>query len=102
MPPKSKIQTCAEEMVAFWRYDHFPFVLGGHVTKLRGDGAVETRQYDLGNFFKPFRILPKGKGEEALVQLHNIREEHNKATRVFNKEWQGKLLEILPWVGDVQ
>ena len=86
-------------MVAFWRYDSFPFVLGGHVTKLRADGSVETRQYGHGYYFTPFKILPKEAGEAVLEEFKKLREEHDTATRALNKEWQGKLLELLPWIG---
>lgn len=51
--------------VAFWRYGLFPFVLSGHITKMREDGCVQLEEYGMGKWFMPFKILPTVTGGEA-------------------------------------
>lgn len=89
------------QTVAFWRYDTFPFVLGGHVTDINENGFVETSEFGRGFYFKPFRILPASAGEKALGDLRKIRDEHDAAKRAFNKEWSSKLRERFLWIGEV-
>lgn len=47
-----------EKLYAFWRYDQFPYVLGGTVTKMFDNGTVETKEYGRGSCFTPIKIVP--------------------------------------------
>lgn len=82
--------------VAFWPYDKFPFILGGHITEMNERGAVETREYGPGFFFKPIKILPAKAGEAALAKLEELRAKHDRARADFDREWRAKLAEELP------
>ena len=98
-PPKDVAPTLP--LVALWRYDRFPFVLGGHVTNRDESGSVVTREFGRGNYFKPFRLVPASAGEKSLEALAKIRGEHEAAQRAFNKEWSAKLRKAFPWIGEV-
>jgi hypothetical protein len=51
-----------DKMMAFWRYESFPFVLCGKIVKMKGDGKVETEEYGPGFWFKPIKIVPYDEG----------------------------------------
>jgi hypothetical protein len=92
MKPKKPL-----DLVAFWRYDAFPFLLGGHVTDINKNGSVETREFGPGHFFKPVKILPVKEGEAALAKLSTLRTEHDQATRALAREWKDRLVREIPW-----
>lgn len=46
-----------QELYAFWRYDQFPYVLGGTVTKIHDNGTVEIKEWQ-GFCFTPIKIVP--------------------------------------------
>jgi hypothetical protein len=45
-----------ERLYAFWRYDQFPYVLGGAVVQMHADGLVETENYGRGAHFRPIKL----------------------------------------------
>ncbi|MDO8629082.1 MAG: hypothetical protein Q7R41_01205 [Phycisphaerales bacterium] len=83
------------KLYAFWRYDLYPFVLGGPVTQMRGDGCVETSNFGCGYWFKPIQLLPLEEGRKLHDALDALDKEHAKAQRKFNKEWRAKVDALL-------
>jgi len=84
-------------MVAFWHYDLYPFVLGGHVT----DGPdrherVETREFGRGHRFQPFRMVSDDRGEELLAYLEQLERAHRDARDAFNQTWRNKVKKEFP------
>ena len=64
------------KLFALWKYDLFPYLLGGTVTKLHDNGIIETEEYGMGNCFKPVIILPVNEGRRILNQLDKIRDDY--------------------------
>ena len=62
-------------MMAFWKYDQFPYLLGGTITKVMDDGIVKIHEYG-NSCFRPVFIVPKSQGEELLNELENLRKKH--------------------------
>jgi hypothetical protein len=60
------------KLFAFWRYDAYPFVLGGEITKMREDGAVEVQGFGSGFWFHPFKIVPLAEGERIKRELESL------------------------------
>lgn len=83
---------------AFWRYDLFPYILGGTITKMKENGCVETVEYGKGNYFRPMKILPEDAGKELHEKIRILEKEHNAALKEFKADWDlkmAKLAEIL-------
>ena len=85
-------------LVAFWPYDAFPFVLGGHVTKMREDGRVETREYGTGQWFDPIKLLPVPAGEALMEQLKTMKFKRDTEMRGIDAEWRRELEKLCPFV----
>ena len=78
-------------LYAFWKYDTFPFFVGGPVTRLRGDGFVETSNYGAGSWFRPLLIVPRQVGEFLREMLREAEVEYNKAKTAVDGEHYQKL-----------
>ena len=90
------------KIVAFWRYDHFPYILGGTVTKINdkgylGKGWVETEEYGAGSWFKPINLLPEKQGIELLNQLSELEAERAQAMEKVSCQFDKKLDDLLPF-----
>src|SRR5215208_5186423 len=81
-----KKTTSAIDLYAFWRYDSFPFVLGGPVTRMDEEGRVETENYGAGNWFTPARLLPRAAGEKLHGELKLLEAQHGEARKKFDAE----------------
>ena len=82
-------------LFAFWKYDKFPYVLGGTVTKMRNDGYVETVEFGVGYAFKPVKILPLEAGKQLLMQLNQLECDRETAVATVNKKFNDKLKSII-------
>lgn len=71
--------TVLRGLYALWRYDSYPYVLGGTVTRMDQMGAVETREFGVGRWFKPLKILPIKEGRALRKQFEKLREEFRQA-----------------------
>jgi hypothetical protein len=87
-----------QELFAFWRYDTFPYVLGGTVTKMLPSGRVETVEYGPGHSFMPIKILPRADGAALWQKLENLRSEYIAADKAFRAAWRGKAEELTPFI----
>lgn len=85
-------------LFALWRYDTYPYVLGGTITDILANGNVETKEYGYGFYFKPLLILPVKEGKELLNRLEALEDEYSKALEKFHKEWIVKAMAITPIV----
>lgn len=85
-----------KELFAFWRYDSFPYVLGGHVTKMSESGLVETKEYGRQQWFRPIILLPKNTGEKIQSELRKLRDEKYKADAECCRKFLEKATKILP------
>ena len=78
------------KLYAFWKYDLFPFVLGGTVTDIRSNGSVETEGYGQGFYFKPFMIVPNEDGKVIMAKLRNLQDEYRIAQVKLNNEFMNR------------
>ena len=83
-------------LVALWEHDTFPYLLGGHVTRMNEGGRVETVEFGSGNWFNPIRLLPATSGKEVLVKLDILRHQEEAARREFNQHWRDQVCELVP------
>lgn len=51
-----------KELFAFWRYDLFPYVLGGKIVDVSPKGLVAIEGYGYGSWFRTFKIVPFEEG----------------------------------------
>lgn len=92
LPPPPQFRRVAPKVgqVALWRYSGFPYVLGGHVTKVDAQGRVETREYGFGYYFTPVKVLPAEEGEAVLANLKALDRKHAEAVKIFNVQWAAR------------
>jgi hypothetical protein len=84
-----------KKLYAFWKYDRFPFCLGGEVTDMRADGSVETVGYGPGFYFKPFLLLPLKEGKEKARELENLKNVYNESKKQLTKVFTDKAEKII-------
>jgi len=93
---KSPQATIPQRLYAFWKYDSFPYVLGGTVEQMNKDGLVQTTEFGKGYWFKPIKLLPLDAGVTVQKALNDLREGHCKATKKLHQEWIAKLRNLFP------
>ncbi len=76
-----------DTLYAFWSHDNPPF-LGGTVTKIRNDGAVETSEFGPQQWFRPVCTVPYARGKAIQAKLEEMRGAHRAATTEFNAGWR--------------
>jgi len=76
------------EMYAFWKYDLFPFMLYGRVTKFMDNGRVQVKAYGVYSFL-PIAILDGAKGRAAIKKIEVLRTEHYNKEQVF-RTWKNE------------
>lgn len=82
-----------QELFAFWKYDQLPYLLGGEVSEMRGDGAVYIDSYT--GWFQPRILMPKQKGAQLYENLQKIRKEYREAKKRLRKEYIEKTIDII-------
>lgn len=81
-------------MYAFWKYDQYPYLLGGIVTDYRvtpseGD-IVMTKEYGP-NWFRPVVLVPNNIGETLLKDLRGLRIAYKAAQSKLKEEYEREL-----------
>jgi hypothetical protein len=84
------------KLYAFWEYDHFPYVLGGEVTKMDDRGRVETVEYGPGFRFTPFKILPLDAGRNLMAQIKHIAAQYETSARKLRERKLKEVTNLLP------
>lgn len=82
-------------LFAFWKYDMFPYLLGGTITKMRDDGYIQTVEYGPGNYFKAIKILPLKAGKQLQDKLCKISRDREVELKNLYSEWDKKLKDII-------
>lgn len=83
------------KLYAFWKYDLFPYVLGGEVVEMRDDGRVLVKGYGPGFWFKPIRLVPVKTGKAIKKKLDEIEARHNKAQKKLKDEAMAEVTKVL-------
>jgi len=84
-----------QELYAFWKYDTYPFCLGGEVSEITEKGNVIPVGYQ-GHIFKPIKLVPKEQGLKIKQQLDELKDQYQKAQDELSKSFKEKANEILP------
>lgn len=71
------------EIMAFWAYANFPYIIGGTVTRVSDEGRVETAEFGSGVLFRPVFILPAAKGASIRAGLRELSSAHRKGLQEF-------------------
>ena len=82
---------------AFWKYDQFPYVLGGEISRyveFNGRQMVEVVSYGKGHWFKPIKILPLAEGLEIQKKLNILASERDQLLNNVNDLFETKLQAI--------
>ena len=83
------------ELYGFWKYDLFPYVLGGKVTKLK-ENIIETENYGPGYRFKVIKLMPLVEGLELKEKLNALENDYDLAQEKLKSEYKTKLKAIFP------
>ena len=59
---------------AFWKYDSFPFVLGGEFNKINDNGLVYVPSYQ--SWFRPVAIVSLEAGKEIKNKLNKLKDQY--------------------------
>jgi hypothetical protein len=89
-------------MFAFWKYDLFPYLLGGTVVKTRKekDGIwAETKEYGRGYCFRVAFFLPTKIGKKLKEELETLRSEKDIETKKIHEKYKNKKSELLKLYG---
>lgn len=82
------------KMFAFWKYDTFPFCLGGTIIKTLDSGAVSTKEFGGGSYFKPIAVLPDEAGVKIKQELEALEAEYNKECKALLVKYKRKAKKI--------
>jgi hypothetical protein len=83
---------------AFWRYDMFPYVLGGKIIRRFKDGTVEVEGYGPGFYFKPIKVMPYKQGESIWNALTDLRENKRTMEKALDTMFTKSAREIAPFI----
>ena len=93
---KTRRDLKSAKLYAFWRYDKYPYVVGGTITVMRENGWVECKEYGPGHCFKPLIVLPVEAGRALRKQLDSLDEGYREAQKKLHDEWMTKALAVHP------
>ena len=74
-----QVKAGSRKKFAFWKYDLFPFILGGEVSKTLEGGQVEIVGFGPGYNFKPFLITSYADGVTLHEKLEQIKKNYEQA-----------------------
>lgn len=80
----------ASRLFAFWKYDSFPYFLGGPFEEMNSKGAVRPLNYG-GYWFNPVKIYPEETGLELSNKLKQLDEERRQAIKDLEMAYKVKL-----------
>jgi len=83
-----------QKLFAFWRYDLYPFILCGEVTRVTDTGAVETVEYGKGFLFQPILIVPYDVGTKMRERLRDLAADEREALEAHEAKWRAKINEV--------
>jgi len=85
-------------MFGFWKYDLFPFLLGGEITKTKihdSKKCVESKEYGIGYYFLLDFSTSNKKGRKLLKELNILKTERLEEISTLDKKYKKKLKIIL-------
>lgn len=76
-----------KKLYAFWKYDRFPYLLGGLIVDFKDDGFVTVEGYR-GMKFKPIKILPFDAGKALQAKLDALEQAYDKQQRSLHEDFR--------------
>lgn len=90
----NKTEEVKFELFAFWKYDLFPYLIGGQITKLLSNGRVRTKEFG-GYSFTPVKMLSVEEGAKLRSKLNDLKLARDKAIKEIELEYQQELNNLL-------
>lgn len=82
------------ELYAFWKYDLYPYILGGEIVSQGKDDGFYIKGY--GNYqMIPNKIVSLKKGREFHKKLETLTRERKTKLDDIRREYESKRLELL-------
>ena len=85
-----------QELMAFWSYDQFPFVLWGEVDGFTDEGLVKAKNYGT-MLFKPLYIVPKDVGLLLVEDIDKLKRSYADSLSRVKSDHKQKLNNLLPF-----
>jgi len=76
-------------MIAFWKYDLFPYCLHARIKREEPNGYVSVEGFG-GMMVKPLACLPDEQGEKVSAELESLREEYRVKQSELLAEYMAK------------
>lgn len=83
------------KLYAFWKYDLFPYLLGGEVEDMRDDGRVQVKGYGPGFWFKPTRLVPVKMGKALKQKLDKITADYEAAAKKLKDDAKAEVAKLM-------
>ncbi len=92
-------QEVTSSLFALWRYDQFPYFVGGEVVLMNSRGYVQTKEYGRQYRMNPTKVLPLEAGRKLLEDLKALKSRRAEALNAFNDGYVAELNALLAPVG---
>jgi hypothetical protein len=83
-----------KRLMAFWKYDSYPYHLWGELSDIDKDGKAHIIEYG-GMRFKPVLILPYEEGKELANKLYDLKMKRLLALKQVEADFTDKLNELI-------
>mgnify|MGYP001564615327 CR=1 FL=1 len=74
-----------DKKFAFWKYDLFPYILGGEIKLIKDNGWVEIKGYD-GFCFRQIKIVSLKEGLEIYNKLEELKNKRQDMLELFDEK----------------
>lgn len=97
MTPKiTKPKDSIGALYAFWPYDQYPYFCYGEVTRMHESGAVVTKEYGEGNWWRPVLVVPLKAGLQLKEKLQSLERAYKEDVTRLKKTADERLLNHVP------
>jgi hypothetical protein len=83
-----------KRLYAFWKYDTFPYVLGGELRDMNDRGLVYIESYQ--GWFRPILILPLEEGKKIHDKIKKISSSYQSELKNIKKIKTKEIIEVCP------
>jgi len=81
-------------IMAFWKYDMYPYLLWGEVVEFKAKGSIVAKGYEPMAFMPEF-ILEYEEGLKLSVRLETLRKNYNAQKKSLLKTYQDLATEVV-------
>jgi hypothetical protein len=83
-----------QKLMAFWKYDLFPYFLSGEIAKIHDDGFVEPTAYG-GMRFRLLKVLPFEVGQSLKDKIDKIVVEDQRSRDELRKNSLRRIADLM-------